>query len=127
MPATNFPEYARGIEEVLDAAVAAGEAVLVSIQTDHRSLLRGFIVGLLQFNNASELHFREFVDTSLPEPRLMYAYHYQDANKDLIFRYDNAAHRPPLPQAEHKHTSSGVQVSPAPTLAQVVDEVLKGT
>ena len=127
MPATNFPEYARGIEEVLDAAVAAGEAVLVSIQTDHRSLLRGFIVGLLQFNNASELHFREFVDTSLPEPRLMYAYHYQDANKDLIFRYDNAAHRPPLSRAEHKHTSSGVQVSLAPTLAQVVDEVLKGT
>jgi hypothetical protein len=64
------------------------------------------------------------VDTSLPEPRLMYAYHYQDANQTLIFRYDNAAHRPRLPQAEHKHTVEGVAVSPAPTLAQVVDEIL---
>jgi hypothetical protein len=76
MPATNFPEHARGIEDVLDAIVAAGEAVLVSIQIDQRSSLRGFIAGVLQFNDASELHFREFVDTSLPEPRLMYAYHY---------------------------------------------------
>lgn len=125
MPATNFPEYARGIEDVLDAIIAAGEVALVSIQIDQRSSLRGFIAGLLQFNDASELHFREFVDTSLPEPRLMYAYHYQDANKDLIFRYDNAVHRPPLPQAEHKHTPAGVEVSPAPTLAQVVDEILR--
>jgi hypothetical protein len=127
MPATNFHEYARGIEDVLDATVAAGEAVLVSIQIDQRSSLRGFIAGALQFNDASELHFREFVDTSLPEPRLMYAYHYQDANKGLIFRYDNAAHRLQLPQAEHKHTPADVKVSPAPTLAQVVDEIMRGT
>lgn len=126
MPATNFPEYARVIEDVLDAAIAAGEATPVNIQIDQRSSLRGFIAGLLQFNDDSELHFREFVDTSRPDPRLMYAYHYQDANKDLIFRYDNAAHRPTLPQAEHKHTPASVEVSPAPTLAQVVDEILKG-
>jgi hypothetical protein len=44
MPATNFLEYARGIESVLDAAVAAGEAALVSIQIDPRSALRAFIV-----------------------------------------------------------------------------------
>jgi hypothetical protein len=126
MPATSFHEYARGIEDVLDAIVAAGEAVLVSVQIDQRSSLRGFIAGMLQFNDASELHFREFLDTSLPEPRLMYAYHYQDVNGELIFRYDNAAHRPQLPQAEHKHAPAGVQVSPAPTLAQVVDEIMRG-
>jgi hypothetical protein len=63
MPATNFPEVAREIQDILDASVAAAEAVLVSIQVDQRSSLRGFIAGLLQFNDASELHFREFVDT----------------------------------------------------------------
>jgi hypothetical protein len=126
MLVATFPEYARGIEDVLDATVATGEAVLVSIQIDQRSSLRGFIAGLLQFNDDSELHFREFVDASLPEPRLMYAYHYQDVNKVLIFRYDNAAHRPRLPQVEHKHTPAGVEVSPAPTLAQVVNEILRG-
>jgi len=124
MPATNFHEYARTITDTLDTTVVAGEATLISIQMDQRSSIRGFITGLLRFNDDSELHFREFVDTSLPEPRLMYAYHYQDANQTLIFRYDNAAYRPRLPQAEHKHTVESVAVSPAPTLAQVVDEIL---
>jgi len=124
MPATNFHEYARTITDTLDTTVVAGEATLISIQMDQRSSIRGFITGLLRFNDDSELHFREFVDTSLPEPRLMYAYHYQDANQTLIFRYDNAAYRPQLPQAEHKHTVESVAVSPAPTLAQVVDEIL---
>jgi hypothetical protein len=55
----------------------------------------------------------------------MYAYHYQDAGKALVFRYDNAAHLPPLPRAEHKHTPTDVTVWPAPTLAQVIDEILR--
>jgi hypothetical protein len=126
MPATNFPEYAREIEDVLDAIVATGEAVVVSLQIDQRSSLRGFIAGLVQFSDASESHFREFVDIGLPEPRLTYAYHYQGADNDLIFHYDNAAHHPRLPQAEHKHTPAGVEASPAPLIAQVVDEILTG-
>ncbi|MBC8445620.1 MAG: hypothetical protein H8D74_00325 [Chloroflexi bacterium] len=81
---------------------------------------------MLHFSGGSELHFREFVNVGLPEPRLMYAYHYQDVNRMLILRYDNAAHRPPLPQAEHKHTLAVVEVSLAPTLAQVIDEILRG-
>ena len=66
-------------------------AALVSIQIDPRSALRGFIAGVLQFGDASELHFREFVDTSLPEPRLVYAYHYQNMNKDLVFRHGSGS------------------------------------
>jgi hypothetical protein len=66
MPATNFLEYARGIEDVLDATVTAGEAALDSTQIDPRSSLRGLIAGVLQFSDASELHFWEFVDTGGP-------------------------------------------------------------
>ena len=127
MPTTSFPEYARSIQDVLDITVAAAQAILVRIEIDARSSLRGFIGGLIRFNDASELHFREFVDASLAEPRLMYAYHYQSADKVLIFRYDNASHRPPLPQPEHKHTPSEVRVSPAPTLSMVLDEILRGS
>ena len=39
----------------------------------------------------------------------MYAYHYQDVDYSLIFRYDNAAHRPARSQPEHKHTPSGIE------------------
>lgn len=125
MPATNFLEYARETQTVLDAIVASGEAVLVNIHIDQRSALRGFIAAMLQFNDASELHLREFVDTSLSEPRLMYAYHYQDAAKLLIFRYDNATHRPPLSQADHKHTTTGIELSSPPVLTQILDEILR--
>lgn len=121
MPVINFPEYAQTITDALDVLLAAGQARLVNLQVDQRSSVRGFISGSLQFDDDSELHFREFVDTTLDGLKLMYAYHYQDANNDMVFRYDNAAHRPPLPQAEHKHTSSGISAAPAPTLAQVID------
>lgn len=126
MPASNFPEYAQFISDAVNSVVANGQATLVNLEIDQRSTVRGFIKGLLRFENDSELHFREFVDITQPEPRLMYAYHCQDANKSLVFRYDNAAHRPELPQAEHKHTPTDVNISPPPTLAQVIDEILTG-
>jgi hypothetical protein len=126
MPAITFPDYAQEVGQVLNSVVAAGEATLVNIQIDQRSSLRGFISGMLQFNNDNELHFREFIDTSLSEPRLMYAYHYQDSDHNLLFRYDNARHRPSLPQAEHKHTRTGIEAGLLPTLTEVIDEILRG-
>ncbi|MEK7277790.1 MAG: DUF6516 family protein [Chloroflexota bacterium] len=92
MPTSNFPEYAQLISEVVNSVVANGQATLVNLEIDQRSTVRCYIKGRLRFENDSELHFREFVDLTQPEPRLMYAYHYQDANKALVFRYDNAAH-----------------------------------
>lgn len=127
MPATTFPEYARSLTDVLDTVVATGEAVLVALQVDQRSVVRGLIAGALQFNDGSTLHFREFVDVTQTEPKIMYAYHYQDADDHLLFRYDNAAHRPVLPQPEHKHTRSAIELVRAPTLTEVLDEILKQT
>ena len=75
MPAANFPEYAQGLEDTLNKVVATGEAVLVTLQVDQPSAVRGFIAGSLQFHEGSVLHFREFVDTSQAEPKIMYAYH----------------------------------------------------
>jgi hypothetical protein len=124
MPATNFPEYVQRLTHILDTVVAAGEAVLTSLHMDQRSAIRGFIAGSLQFDAGSILEFREFVDVSQPEPKIMYVYHYQDADQALIFRYDNAAYRPALPQPEHKHTPLGIEVAPAPTLSEVLDVIL---
>ena len=125
MPSIEFREYARNIQETISALVSTGEAVIISLQIDQRSPLRGFISGVIRFNDGSELHFREFINLMADEPRLTFAYHYQDTDKNLIFRYDNALHRPPLPQPEHKHTPSGVETVPIPTLAQVIDEILR--
>jgi len=124
MPATGFHDYAKSIADYLNTLSAAGRIARVSLETDPRSIMRGLIVGRLLFDDGSELHFREFVDLTLPEPRMMYAYHYQDASQALILRYDNAAHRPALSQPAHKHTPSSVTASPAPTLTHVIDEIL---
>lgn len=127
MPTTGFPEYARAIATALDFAVGTGQARLTSLQVDHRSSFRGLISGSLVFEDGSELHFREFVDATLDEVRVMYAYHYQDVYEGLIFRYDNAVHRPSPSQPEHRHTPEGIATSNAPTLAQIIDEILETT
>ena len=124
MPATNFPEYARSLAHVLDSVVATGDVIRTSVQVDQRSALRGFLSGSVHFDDGSTLDFREFVDISQTEPRIMYAYHYQDANHRLIFRYDNAAHRPALSQPAHKHTPSGIELVSSPTLPALLDLIL---
>lgn len=124
MSATTFTEYAQSIQALLHETISSGSAHIVDLHIDPRSNLRGYIAGVLQFSDASELHFREFIDVSHTAVRIMYAYHYQDEANNLIFRYDNAAHKPPLSQADHKHTLNGIEFVSPPTLRQVVDEIL---
>lgn len=119
----SFQAYLEDIQDVLNKVVLTGDAGLIEFQAESRSATRGFIAGVLRLDNGSELHFREYIDTTQAQPRLMYAYHFQDGDKQLRFRYDNAAHRPRLTQPEHKHTVAGVEVSAAPTLQQVLDEI----
>ena len=57
--------------------------------------------------------------------RVSYAYQYQDRTGRLIFRYDNAAHRPVLGFNEHKHSSDGTIYEAAlPDIFDLVDEVI---
>lgn len=53
----------------------------------------------------------------------MYTYHYQNALHGLIFRYDNALHRPRLASPDHRHSADGIQLVPAPALEDVLLEV----
>jgi len=54
----------------------------------------------------------------------MYSYHYQDKENQLIFRYDNAAHKPSLPNPEHKHLPGQTKESKLPTLSDILNEIL---
>lgn len=124
MPATSFPEYAQDLINVLNQVTASGEVILKDFEVDQRSSALGLISGILDLADGSSLHFREFVNTNLADLKMMYSYHYQDVNNNLIFRYDNAAHKPALPQAEHKHLPSRIELRQAPTLVEVIDEIL---
>jgi hypothetical protein len=88
------------------------------------------LFGEVLFKDGSTFHFREFLD-STPQgiERMMYSYHFQDSQNRLVFRYDNARHRPPLATgAHHKHVPGGIQNVPSPTLEEALAEVviLKG-
>jgi len=120
----NFVDYLANIRKALSLAALSGLVVSSTLHEEQRSVSGGFIRGIIKFLDGSELHFREFVETTLLEPRLMYAYHYQDATRQLIFRYDNAAHKPALAQPEHKHTPGGVDLISAEPLESIIREII---
>jgi hypothetical protein len=64
MPVIGFLEYARTLRDAIDRLTDSGDAVLVSLQLDQRSSVRGYIDGALQFYEGSQLIFREFLDTT---------------------------------------------------------------
>lgn len=85
------------------------------------------IKGKIIFNNLSELHFREivsFIIAALPD-KIVYSYHYQDKEKTLIFRYDDAEHHPEIPSDPHqKHLpKSNIEASEGISLAEVIFEI----
>lgn len=109
------------------AVIAASSVVHSSnITFDRRGDQVGYLRGDLFFSDDSHLHFREFVrkDGGAPARRYRYVYHYQSADKILIFRYDNSPHFPDFPNApHHKHTESNVTSATLPDLATVLREI----
>jgi hypothetical protein len=75
--------------------------------------------------DGSVLHIKEFIDARYRVEKVNYAYHYQDKQGNLIFRYDNARHRPDLGFGDHKHLADGSIVQAfVPDISDVVDEVI---
>lgn len=124
MSSNSFIEHSNHFTELINETVALGVAQLSHLEIDQRSPLRGQIGAILRFVDDSELHIKEFFDGVHSPARTMYAYHYQDADKQLRFRYDNALHRPPLGQPDHKHTTAGIILTPMPALRDVLEEAI---
>jgi hypothetical protein len=98
------------------------------VNLEKRGDLVGFVRGRVEFQDGSTLlFFRELFDLSLPLQKIMYAYHYQQADGTLIFRYDNTEHhRSVVTFPHHKHLQGGeVGSSDAPSLEQVLREIEK--
>lgn len=87
---------------------------------------QAYITGTIEWNNGSELHWKEYIDATKGKiEKLRYSYHYQDSTKNVIFRYDNALHKPVLPYKEHKHIGfTTIVQAPAPNIEFVVEECL---
>lgn len=82
--------------------------------------------GSLEFVDGTRLEFTEYIDLRFRPERMNYVFHCQDIDSNLVFRYDNAAHKPVLPFACHKHTADGyVIAADPPELSTVLDEIME--
>lgn len=85
--------------------------------------VKAFIKGEITFSDGSILDFAEVKDVTL-EVKPKYRYHYMDKDKNLIFRYDNAAHHKEIATfPHHKHTPKGVEESNEPTIKTIMKEI----
>jgi len=98
----------------------------VSSNSESRPSGELFINIKVELIDNSTLFIREYISAKQEQiEHFSYAYQYQAADESLIFRYDNAAHKPPLSEKEHKHLQNGeIIVCQIPSIELIVDEVL---
>ena len=117
--------YFAQVKTLIDEYAATSFALEARISFELRPGDQGYLVGSVTFLDDSMLHFKEFLDkTGEVVDKLMYSYHYQDAAHQLIFRYDNARHKPLLVTPEHKHLPEEVIATPIPALVDVLTEIV---
>ena len=110
----------------IDAVIAACPILVKSdLSKDKRSPYIGLLEARLFFLDGSSLQAVEFVNVKTSVDRYKYSYHYQDANCQLIFRYDMAPHHQELATfPHHKHVgATAVKEAIAPTLETVLREI----
>jgi hypothetical protein len=116
--------------EVLNRAIQRlddyGLAELIEFNSELRAEKKAVINIKIIFINKSTLYIREYLNGKYGIERIDYAYQYQTEEGTLIFRYDNAKHKPALGFNEHKHTQNGSLIPrQLPPIDEIVDEVME--
>ena len=118
-------EYLAGIVTTIDEYSKTDLIVQYDTNTDIRTPKIGTIKGSITFITYSKLFFIEYIDLRYGIHKLSYSFHYQNKDNELIFRYDNAAHKPRLAFEEHKHLHDGAIVEAiAPDFFAILEEII---
>ncbi len=122
--------YFTHIKNLTDEYVQTDVVLDIQVQFDIRPGNQGYVNGSVLFSDDSVFYFKEYVDVLEDAvDKLMYSYHYQDKSHHLIFRYDNALHKPALAFRDHKHVPPDrIQEAAIPSFEDVFAEIfaLKG-
>jgi Family of unknown function (DUF6516) len=123
-PHDSIERYFAAVESAVAGLPGYAENYTEEILTAERANLRI----RLRFDNGSLLEINEalaVVDGALTT--LGYRYHFQRADGELVFRYDNTPHFPDLPGfPHHKHLRDAVLASGKPDLLDVLQEAEVG-
>lgn len=116
---------------MIEVYFAQIEAVLRNFPTISASSIRkvsynnaqGYIGGTVMFDNGDRLDFVEVVNTGRAA-KIKYRYQYMNADRVMLFRYDNAPHHHHIPTfPHHKHEAEQIISSDEPTLERVLLEI----
>ncbi len=117
--------YFDAIKAVIDRFRAAPFIIESNVKFEARPGDQGYLTGSILFIDGSFFNFSEFIDIEGETlEKVSYSYHYQNHRHQMIFRYDNANHKPVLVSPEHKHTPEGVVAAEAPALEDVFMEIM---
>lgn len=118
-------EYLSDLFNVIDEYSRTGLIIDSELSADYRTEKTGIVKGAVTFTNNSILVFTEYLDLKYKIEKLNYSFHYQKQNGSLIFRYDNARHKPLIDAYGHKHLSDGkVVAAEPPSLKDVFTEIM---
>ncbi|MDH2915908.1 MAG: DUF6516 family protein [Gallionella sp.] len=120
MPHESLERYFAEVEASVARLPAYAESYAEEILTAERANLRI----RLRFENGALLEINEaLIVENGTLKSLGYRYHFQRANNELIFRYDNTPHFPDLPSfPHHKHLRDAVVATGKPDLLDVLKE-----
>jgi len=83
---------------------------------------KGFIRFALELRDNTELHIFEYVDSNLH--KIDYSYHWQNKDKTLIQRWDNAPHHMEIETfPHHLHNGENIMPSNEPTFIEIINKI----
>jgi len=116
-----FARIVRDIEEYSKTNLIIDSDLHIDCRTEKIGIIKGTVT----FLDNSCLFFTEYLDVKYKIEKLTYSFHYQQKDGTLIFRYDNAQHKPRLGFAAHKHLPSGEIIQfDIPELKDVFEEIM---
>ncbi|MFA4829653.1 MAG: DUF6516 family protein [Thermodesulfovibrionales bacterium] len=119
-----LPEYLQDAVKIIDDYSKTGFIITSEVSIDLRTEKIGVIKSTIVFADDSRLFATEYVDLRYKIEKLSYSFHFQDKDGNLIFRYDNAAHKPEPGFKNHKHFKGVISQSDVPELRNVLEEII---
>ena len=119
-------EYLERFRKGMETLENSGYTESVEINEEIRPNKQAVLTTKVVLLNGSILHVKEYIDAKYGIDRVSYAYQYQDRDGNLIFRYDNANHRPALGFKVHKHTADRmVESADLPDVFDLINEIVR--
>ena len=113
--------FRQGIEKLENFGYTESIEIKEEIRPNKQAIIKAKIILV----DKSVLYIKEYIDAKYKIEKVSYAYQYQDSDGKLIFRYDNAVHRPALRFKEHKHIKAEVIIEASlPDISDIIDEVV---